>query len=128
MKRKVLILLLILIIVLSSCVGGGSDPSTEPTTERHDSCNEFEVTNIKNIDIAKSGVIPDYIDMNQAPGLGLYASIQTASSILESLLSAEGMNSAKEDFAVLSYNPDTEELKFHGTFMNAAKEARHVIR
>ena len=59
MKRKVLILLLILIIVLSSCVGGGSDPTPEPTTEPTPiPAMNFEVTNIKNIDIAKSVLYP----------------------------------------------------------------------
>ncbi|HOA30979.1 MAG TPA: hypothetical protein PKM70_03535 [Clostridia bacterium] len=125
MKRKVLILLLILIIVLSSCVGGGSDPTPEPTTEPTPiPAMNFEVTNIKNIDIAKSGVIPDYIDMNQAQawdctGIDPNGIIYFGITVVRRRDEFKG----KEDFAVLSYNPDTEELKFHGTFMNAAKEA-----
>ena len=128
MRKKITLLLILLIFVLSSCTNNGPSSTVEPTAEPTPiPAMNFEVTNIKNINVAKSGVIPDYINMSQAQAWDCTGIDPNGIIYFGITVGRKDEYKGKEDFAVLSYNPDTEELKFHGTFMNAAKEAGTLL-
>lgn len=124
MKKRICLLMLVVIVLFTACNQGNvtPDPTAAPTPTPVPAMN-YAVTNIKNINVGKADVIPDYINMSQAQAWDCTGIDPDGIIYFGITVGRKDEFKGKEDFAVLSYDPETEELKFHGTFLDTAKEA-----
>lgn len=122
MKKTICLLMILAMVLVTACNQGGvkPEPTAEPTPIP---AMNYAVTNIKSVDVLKSGVIPEYINMSSAQAWDCTGIDPNGTIYFGITVGRKDEYKGKEDFAVLSYNPDTEEMKFYGTFINTAKEA-----